>query len=101
MDLHVEMVYQSSLTSPQVEPEFRVEHNKKVNTMAKASQGMKTGDISDARDSEDEEVEEIRYKTSETRCAETESYQSDKSVSRRGHCQLHRNYNSALEHLSC
>jgi len=28
--------------------------------MAKASQGMKTGDISDARDSEDEE-EEIRY----------------------------------------
>jgi len=29
--------------------------------MAKASQGMKTGDISDARDSEDEEVEEIRY----------------------------------------
>ena len=30
--------------------------------MAKASQGKKTGDISDARDSEDEEVEEIRYK---------------------------------------
>jgi len=29
--------------------------------MAKASQGMKTGDISDARDSEDEEVE-IHYK---------------------------------------
>ena len=29
--------------------------------MAKASQGMKTGDNSDARDSEDEEVEEIRY----------------------------------------
>jgi len=28
--------------------------------MAKASQGMKTGDISDARDSEDEE-EEIHY----------------------------------------
>jgi len=28
--------------------------------MAKASQGMKTGDISDARDSEDEEVE-IHY----------------------------------------
>ena len=28
--------------------------------MAKASQGVKTGDISDARDSEDEEVE-IRY----------------------------------------
>ena len=27
--------------------------------MAKASQGMKTGDISDARDSEDDE--EIRY----------------------------------------
>jgi len=26
VDLHVEMVYQSSLTSPQVEPEFRVEH---------------------------------------------------------------------------
>ena len=29
--------------------------------MAKASQGVKTGDISDARDSEDEEVEEVRY----------------------------------------
>jgi len=29
--------------------------------MAKVSQGMKTGDISDARDSEDEEVEERRY----------------------------------------
>ena len=28
--------------------------------MAKASQGVETGDISDARDSEDEEVE-IRY----------------------------------------
>jgi len=30
--------------------------------MAKASQVMKTGDISDARDSEDEEVEEIHYR---------------------------------------
>ena len=32
--------------------------------------------------------------TSENRCALTESYQSDRTVSRRGHCQLHQNYNS-------
>ena len=34
--------------------------------MAEASQGKKTGDISDARDSEDEEVEEIRYRSVST-----------------------------------
>ena len=36
--------------------------------MAKASQDMKTGDISDARDSEDEEVE-IRYNGAPERAA--------------------------------
>ena len=35
--------------------------------MAKASQGMKTGDISDARDSEDEEVE-IHYRIPPQMC---------------------------------